>query len=251
MTTDPSSMRPFLRSLEARSPLGERERQAILDLPFTPVQVKPNLDFIRQDQHVTHSCFVLDGVVGSFKQDREGNRQIVAIFIDGDMVDLHSVVVPEALATLQALTTTTILQVPHSALRELARTFPNIAEAFWRHCVVDAGILMEWVINVGRRDAQKRMAHFFCELATRSARGTPEDGMLIPYPITQFQLSDILSLTAVHVNRTLQALRQARLLETVDRSFQRIVDWDRLALAGDFDATYLQLGGDTPILDAA
>lgn len=248
---EPSTMLPFLRTLEARSNLSDQEREAILRLPFVPVQVKPNRDFVRHDQRVTHSCFVLDGVVGSFKQDRDGNRQIVAVFINGDMVDLHSAVAPRALSALQALTTTTILQVPHPALLQVAREFPNVAEAFWRHCVIDAGILMEWVINVGRRDAQKRMAHFFCELATRSARGTPEDGMLIPYPITQFQLSDILSLTAVHVNRTLQALRQARLLETVDRSFQRIVDWDRLALAGDFDPAYLQLGGDTPILDAA
>lgn len=246
MTTDPSSMRPFLRSLEARSCLDDRDRQAILDLPFMAVQVKPNRDFVRQDQHVTNSCFVLDGVVGSFKQDREGNRQIVAIFSDGDMVDLHSVVVPEALATLQALTTTTILQVPHSALRELAGNFPNIAEAFWRHCVVDAGILMEWVMNVGRRDAQTRLAHFFCELATRSARGTPEDGMVIPYPITQFQLSDILSLTAVHTNRTLQALRQARLVESVDRSMHRILDWAALLRRGDFDPAYLHLS-DKPV----
>lgn len=250
MTTDPSTMRPFLRSLEARSYLEDPERQAILDLPFTPMQVKPNRDFVRQDQRITHSCFVLDGVVGSFKQDHEGNRQIVSIFIDGDMVDLHSVVVPEAPAALQALTTTKILQVPHSALREIARKFPNIAEAFWRHCVVDAGILMEWVVNVGRRDAQTRLAHFFCELATRSVRGTPEDGMVIPYPITQFQLSDILSLTAVHTNRTLQALRQERMVETVDRSMHRILDWGALLRRGNFDAAYLHIS-DNPVAQPA
>lgn len=245
----PSSMLPFLRTLEARSSLSAAERQAFLDLPFTPVQVKPNRDFVRQGQRVHHSCFVLDGVVGSFKQDPDGNRQIVSIFIDGDMVDLHSAVVPDALSALQALTTTTILQVPHDALLRAARDYPNLAEAFWRHCVVDAGILMEWVVNVGRRDARQRMAHFFCELAARAAHGEPQDGMVIPYPITQFQLSDILSLTAVHVNRTLQALRQARLLENVERSVHRILDWSRLASAGDFDAGYLHLG-DAPKLQA-
>ena len=249
-SSDPSSMLPFLRTLEARSNLTEQERRAVLGLPFTPQQVKPNWDFVKQNEHLTHSCFVLDGVVGSFKQDSEGNRQIVAVFINGDMVDLHSVVVPEAPSALQALTTTTILHVPHSALRACAREFPNLAEAFWRHCVVDAGILMEWVMNVGRRDAQTRMAHFFCELATRSAGGAPEDGMLVPYPITQFQLSDILGLTAVHVNRTLQSLRQARLVETVDRSLQRILNWKALAGAGDFDPAYLHLADEAIALPA-
>ena len=243
MTHDPSSMLPFLRTLEKRSNLSVEERQAILDLPFTPVQIRPNHDFVRESEPVTHSCFVLDGVVGSFKQDREGNRQIVSIFINGDMVDLHSVVVPEGMSYLQALTHTTILKVPHAALRDLARRYPNIAEAFWRHCVVDAAILMEWVINVGRRDAKARMAHFFCELASRSSVGEPGDGMVIPYPITQFQLSDILSLTAVHVNRTLQALRQAMLIESVERSQHRIVDWKGFATVGEFDPAYLHLGG--------
>lgn len=247
---DPSSMLPFLRTLEARSHLDAEEQQAILDLPFVPAQVRANHDFVRQGERLTHSCFVLDGVVGSFKQDSDGNRQIVSVFINGDMVDLHSVVVPEAPSALQALTSSTILRVPHSALRQLARDRPNIGEAFWRHCVVDAGILMEWVINVGRRDARKRMAHFFCELASRSAGGIPEDGMVIPYPITQFQLSDILSLTAVHVNRMMQALRQSRLLESVERSSHRILDWNGLALTGDFDPGYLHLS-DRQVAQAA
>jgi CRP-like cAMP-binding protein len=242
MPTGPSSMLPFLRTLEARSTLSETERQAILDLPFVPIHVKPNQDFVREGERISHSCFVLDGVIGSFKSDPDGERQIVAIFINGDMADLHSVVVPEAMSSLQALTATTILNVPHAALRELARAYPNIGEAFWRHCVVDAGILMEWVINVGLRDAKSRMAHFFCELGARSAGGTPSDGMIIPYPITQLQLSDILSLTAVHINRTLQALRQHGLLQRVERSVERILDWDGLVKAGDFDIQYLHLG---------
>ena len=249
-STDSSTMLPFLRTLEARSDVSNEEREAILALPFVPRQIRPNYDFVRQGELLSHSCFVLDGVVGSFKQDRDGNRQIVSIFINGDMVDLHSVVVPEAPSALQALTTTTILQVPHSALRQLARAYPNIGEAFWRHCVVDAGILMEWVVNVGRRDARKRMAHFFCELAVRSEGGTPSDGTVIPYPITQFQLSDILGLTAVHINRTLQGLRQSGLLETAERSTQRILNWEGLARTGEFDSAYLHLDG-VPISRAA
>ena len=243
MSSHPSSMQPFLRTLEARSHLTAAERQAILDLPFVPVQVRPNHDFVRQFEEIGHSTFVLDGVVASFKQDREGNRQIVAIFIDGDMVDLHSVPVPQAASSLQALTPTTILKVPHSVLRQLARDYPNIAEAFWRHCVVDAGILMEWVVNVGRRDAKSRMAHFFCELAWRAAEGEPEERATIPYPITQFQLSDILSLTAVHVNRTLQYLRQLGLIESAERSTHRILDWKGLMKLGDFNPSYLHLNG--------
>src|SRR5258706_5140227 len=54
------------------------------------------------------------------------------------MADLHSVVVPAASSALQALTATTILRVPHTALRDAARLYPAIAEAFWRESAIDA-----------------------------------------------------------------------------------------------------------------
>ena len=96
-------------------------------------------------------------------------------------------------------------------------------------------------MNIGQRDARTRMAHFLCELAYRCQRSTPEDGMEIPYAITQFALADILGLTAVHVNRTLQRLRNEGLIDTVDRSIQRILNWNGLAKVGEFDPGYLHI----------
>lgn len=240
--SEASPMLPFLQKLEARSSLSDEERQAILDLPFTPQHVGANCDFVRKGEQIRHSSFVLHGVIGAFDQNRDGNRQIVAIYISGDMVDLHSVALPEAMSALQTLSPATILKVPHSALIGIGRAYPKIAEAFWRECAADTGILREWVVNVGRRDARSRMAHFFCELACRWERMTPVNGTRLPYGITQQQLSEILSMTPVHVNRTLQRLRRDRLLDTLERSIMRILDWKTLASIGDFNSAYLRMG---------
>lgn len=238
---DPPLLRPFMNALEKRSTLSSEDEDAFLALPYTVLEIRANRDFVRQGECLHHCCFVVEGIIGSFKQDAQGNRQIVSVFIDGDMVDLHSAVVPESLSALQALTTSKIVQVPHSAIRKIAADHPNMGQAFWRQCVVDAGILMEWVANVGRRDARTRMAHFFCELACRSEPDGAKDGTVIPYPLTQTHLSDILSLTPVHVNRTLQSLRREGLIETLGRSRERVVDWSGLRRLGDFDPLYLQL----------
>ena len=236
-----TSMMPFLRKLEARTSFSAEEREAILGLPFTPRQIHANQDFIQRGEPVMHSCFVLEGMVGTFGQNRNGSRQITSVFMTGDMIDLQTVVLPEAMSALQALTTTTILQVPHSALRNLGQRFPNIVEAFWRECVVDASIINEWVVNVGRRDARSAMAHLFCELACRSGEATPEDSFTFPFPVTQSHLGDMLGLTPVHVNRTLKGLREDRLLDIRGRVAE-ILNWGKLAQVGDFDPTYLQLG---------
>ena len=234
-------MLPFLQKLAARSSLSSEEGQAILALPFTPQHIEANRDFVRKGEPVDHRNFVLEGVIGAFSQARNGERQTVAIYIRGDMVDLHSVALPEAMSALQTLRPTTVLKVPHSALVEIAESYPNIARAFWRECAADTGILREWVVNTGRRDARSRMAHFFCELACRSERASPSDGIRLPYALTQQQLSEILSITPVHVNRTIQGLRQERLLDTLERSTMRILDWNRLASIGDFSSAYLQM----------
>ena len=59
-------------------------------------------------------------------------------------------------------------------------------------------------------------------------------------PMTQDQLADATSLTPVHVNRMLRTLERENLISRDQRSV-RIVDWQKLADAADFDTTYLHL----------
>lgn len=235
-----SPLQPFLRRLLSHSELAEAERQAILALPAQPDQVQTNRDFVKLGEQVTHASFVVAGLVGCFGQNREGNRQITAVHLPTDMINLHSVVAPEACSALQALTVTTILRVPHRALRDAALRHPGIAEAFWRECAIDAAVLSEWVVNVGRRDARSRLAHLLCEMACRTSGGCQEVAHSFDFPATQTHIADMLGLTPVHVNRVLQALKRGGLIATEGRTIH-ILDWDGLVRAGDFDAGYLHV----------
>jgi CRP-like cAMP-binding protein len=123
------------------------------------------------------------------------------------MPDLHSVVQPQATSALQALTPTTILRIPHEAIQAITAEHPAIAEALWRDCMVDAMILAQWVVNVGRRDARSRIAHLICEMTLRYY-GHPLSGRVtVNLPMPQAHLADAAGLTPVHVNRSLKALR--------------------------------------------
>lgn len=147
---------------------------------------------------------------------------------------------PKGRSALQALTVTTIIRVPHYDLRRVAARHPAIAEAFWRDCSLDAAILSQWVVNVGRRDAKTRLAHLFCEMATRYKAASESVEVAFHFPVTQPQLADATGLTAVHVNRTLRALREDRLVSFVAGEV-RIIDWPRLVAMGEFDPEYLQV----------
>jgi CRP-like cAMP-binding protein len=239
MTTRPDIQR-FLNRLTRRSVLSNEEQAAILALPAHAEQVRSNRDFVPLGVKVDHACLIVGGLVGRFGQNAEGNRQITAIHIPGDMADLHSVVQPQPSTALQALSVATIVRIPHRALRMLSARYPAIAEALWRDCMVDSAILSQWIVNVGRRDAKQRIAHLICEMATRISGSHARDGFVFDLAITQTQLADATGLTAVHVNRTLQMLRGKGIIEWSRSNVVRIPKWDALASMADFDEDYLQ-----------
>lgn len=233
------NLRSFLDRLTSRSVLNQAEQQAVLDLPGHAEQVQANRDFVPLGTRVDHACLVIAGIVGRFDQSIEGRRQITAMHVSGDMCDLHSVVQPQPTSALQALSVATILRVPHSAIRTAAARYPALAEALWRDCMVDAAILSEWVVNVGRRDAKTRIGHLLCEMASRlHATGRGND-FVFDLPVTQTQLAEATAMTPVHVNRSLQRLRADGLVEWHQRVV-RILQWDALAERAEFDPVYLQ-----------
>lgn len=215
--------------------LTQEEQNAIRTLPVHAVHIGKKHDFVSINEEISYACLIASGMVGRFGQTANGLRQITAFHVPGDMADLHTVVRPIGVGGLNALTDTIILRVPHTAIRTVAARYPAIAEALWRDCMLDAAILMQWVVNVGRRDAQARLAHIFCEMAMRFAQ---DRKFLLTYemPVTQEQLGDAAALTAVHVNRSLKTLSD---LVTLKAGRVTIHDWARLARVGEFDAAYL------------
>ena len=232
-----TTLHAFVDRLLVRSILGNEEQEAILALSTHPIQARAKQDFVHINEEASYSCFIASGLVGRFGQAATGARQITALHIPGDMADLHSVVRPVGAGGMTALSDATILRIPHKAIRTIAAAYPAIAEAFWRDCMLDAAVLVQWVVNVGPRDARTRLAHIFCEMAIRSG-GDREVLADYAFPITQEQLADAAALTPVHVNRSPQALRRQGLV-TMRHGRVQIDDWEGLARVGDFDHSYL------------
>lgn len=243
--TYPSNAPPlqlFVDRLIGHSPLSEEEQAAILNLPTTTFSYPAHNDIVRLGQIADQACLISSGLVGRYGQTSDGKRQFLSLHLPGEMIDLPSVVVPQSTSALNALTATNILKVPHAALRQLGVGYPMIAAAFWRDCMLDAGIVAQWLLNVGRRDARARTAHLLCELASRTRTANGQRATAFDLPMTQEQFGDALGLTPVHVNRVLRSLREDNIV-TVGRGRVTIDDWRGLAAAGEFDATYLSVTG--------
>ena len=228
------------RRLDARIPLGEVATQAILSLPHRVRRLRPHEFFLREGQRPRTSTVVIEGYVYRHKLVQDGGRQIVAVHLPGDFIDLQNILLDAADHNIQALTAAVVAEFPHGDMLDLAFRHPAIGKALWRESLVEASLFREWIANIGRRDARARVAHLLCELAVRrEAAGLgPRD--CFELPMTQEQLGDALALTAVHVNRTLRVLTADGLIGRSKRAVT-IADWPGLRATADFNENYLHL----------
>ena len=230
----------FLCRLLRHSQLGDREQAEILRLTCRPAQIRPRQDIVAPGRIVDHACLIGKGLAARFDQMRNGRRQTTALHIPGDMADLHSVVRPKARWSITALTTTTVLYVPHVELRRLASTYPNIALAFWRDATIDASIIAKWLVSVGQKSAKGRVAHLFCEMGVRLEAAGLGTRNVFDLPMTQDQLADAVGITAVHLNRTMQVLRATGLF-SFSQGLVEIADWPNVASIAEFDSSYMEI----------
>lgn len=230
----------LVRNLALRAPLSAQERQALLELPYT-LRMLDSGTYIVREADTPSSCPVLvSGFAFRQKVTGEGLRQIVALQIPGDALDLQTLFLDVADHSVQMLTRGEVAFVSRTHLQDLARSHPGIGHALLVKILVEASIFREWVVNVGRRDARTRMAHLLCEIAVRlHAHGLAPD-YEYELPMTQEQLADALGLTSVHVNRTLKMLAMEGLVTRTKRTVS-FPEWQLLRKAGDFNQRYLHL----------
>ena len=228
----------MLLKFERRGRLVDEDRKALLALPYQVRRVPAGAHIIRDGDTPEHCSVLLSGFAFRHKITGEGGRQVIAIHMEGDFVDLQNCLLDVSDHNVQMLTGGEVAFVPKDATRALAIARPAIGMAMWTDTMIDAAIFREWVVNVGRRDARSRIAHMLCEFSLRlEAAGLAKDHRY-ELPMTQEQLADAVGLTPVHVNRVLRQLGEEGLISRNKRSVV-IEDWKRIRHVGDFNERYL------------
>lgn len=239
----PPEMHPFVRKMEsiALVSLSREERAALRALPMHVARFDAYQDIVREGDRPSRCFALLEGFVAAYKTTPSGKRQVMAYHVVGDVPDLQSLHLKVLDNSIATVSPSRIGFVEHDALRVLFREQPRLLEVFWRSTLIDAALVREWMLNIGRREAYARLAHLFCELITRlyAVGLAPERSCSLP--MTQPELADALGITPVHVNRTVRDLRAAGLVTVRGRRLT-VDDWAGLQAAAEFDPTYLHLG---------
>lgn len=189
---------------------------------------------------------VRSGWVISAMELENGTRQIIDIFLKGDIIEPMTI---DRLShvSLHAVDYATLLEFPNEGIGLLLSRWPDRAQYLAAAAARLRAIRMERIVSLGRRDATKRTAHLFLELAERSTPATAGPTLEYECPLTQADVADALGMTAIHINRTLRELRELQYV-TFRNGSVVIHDKRRLSEFAGFNGGYLKKHGSDQLL---
>ena len=230
---------PLIQKLEVFGPLPEDDKRLLDQVIKHPRVVGSHKNIIQEGDTPTDVRLILKGFACRYKMLPDGSRHIMAYLIPGDFCDLHVFILKAMDHGISTLSPCTVVDIPRQRVLELTER-PSIARALWWAALVDEATLREWLVNIGGRSAEKRVAHFLCEILVRlQAVGLVNDGAY-EFPLTQTILGETLGLSTVHMNRVLQSLRMENLM-TLSHKKLVVPDIEKLKQFSGFNPNYLHM----------
>lgn len=188
------------------------EHACLSELQRAPFRLRRGEELVHEGQtgHIVY--IVQDGWLCSFKLLADGGRQIITFPLPGDCVGLRSVLLRTSDHSFSALTDAVVCGVDAAEILRIFHEFPRLGTAILWGASRDEAMVVEHLVNIGRRSPLERTAHFFLELGDRLRLVGLATDDEFHCPLDQYVLGDALGLTAIHVNRVLRELREHKLL---------------------------------------
>src|SRR3712207_1055390 len=138
---------------------------------------------------------IVDGWACRSKLLEDGRRQIMTLYLPGDICEPFGVLPRFMDHSLSALTQVVLATVSLNAIQDAGRASPHIGEALWWDLLVASAIEREHIVSLGRRSATERLGHLLCELHLRLTMAGLADNSGYEMPLTQGELGDVLGLS--------------------------------------------------------
>lgn len=235
VTNNNSLIKKFSQVLELTS----LEKDTLLSLQDDCQEIPAKTDIVLEGKEFTYTYIVQDGWAYNYKLLANGRQQNLNFSLCGDFIGLYAAVFKRSENSVRALTDLTVCKIEPDRVIELFSSAPRLAATICWVAARDGAILGEHITRIGRRTAYERTGHILLELLRRLEVVDKIDSDSFDFPVTQEILADTLGLTAVHMNRTIRALKNDGMISMNDKRLF-IHKREELRKAVGFDPSYLQ-----------
>jgi CRP-like cAMP-binding protein len=229
---------PLTRKLSVFVALSKQDLEILAGLHRRRKSFAAGRDIVHQGE-LRHRAYILsEGWACSYKMQSDGTRQIVDFQVPGDFLGLRSVLLRVSDHSFEPIVDIQAVEVLKNDLLDAFALTPRLATAILWAASRDEAMLVERLVDLGRRDAAERMAHFLLELGARLSVVGMGSKKGYACPLTQVLLADALGLSAIHVNRVLRHLREEGMV-TFREGVVTFDDHERLIDFAQFDPSYM------------
>lgn len=221
-----------------RGDLTSVDQDALEDAIGSVTTYGPREEMVQHGVEIHQSMLLVEGYVCRYMDGLDGDRQLVALHVPGDFVDLHGLPLRRLDHDIASLTEAKVALFPHPVLSDLIVERPNLGRMLWFSTLLDAAMHREWIFRLGRLGAIGRVAHFFAEIGRRLQMVELSDGCSFHLPLQQSDLAEACGITPVHANRVLRELRE-RGIVTFKGGEVQVSDLSALHAVAEFNDGYL------------
>lgn len=229
----------ILQQFQQLADLDEYEKDLLRELEKHPRAFGAGELLAEAGQPSDHFYTITKGWACAERVLADGRRQILDLFMPGQILGLREISFRRNLSDFRAIDEVEACPFPRKRLTDIFDRAPRLGDLFFLILAREQSMLVERVINIGRRTAAERLAHFLIEIKVRLNQESND----LKLPMTQVGVGDALSLSAVHVSRTYHQLSDLGLIDKSDGCI-RICDLDALIEYGGFDRAYLESSSD-------
>jgi CRP-like cAMP-binding protein len=233
----------LVRRLARVMPLEAEEIKGITALETHSRRVAPRTELIHEHDAVCRFFILEKGWAFSYKLLPDGGRQVIDFSIPGDIVGLRSLFLNVSHYTFTTITDVTVVELSWQQIEDVFRRLPRLGAAILWATSRHEAMMVEHLVNIGRRSALIRTAHFLLELRDRLELVGLAQPAGFACPLNQYLLADALGLSAIHLNRVLRHLREQKLVTFRDGTVI-FHDVARLRQLAGYHAGYLALADD-------
>jgi CRP-like cAMP-binding protein len=229
---------PLNRKLSRLVALSPAETAVLRDFQSSPRRIIHGREIVIEGRKYDGLSVLLEGVALRYRVLQDGRRQILNIVLPGDLIGFPGCFFENALYSIAALNDCVVSTVSFERILGLFGTHSRLGAVIFWSLSCETAMYAEHLIDVGRRSAIERIAHFLLEVHTRLQAIGLADERSYRLPLTQEVLADALGLSVQYVNQTLRQLREEN-LAVVERQQVTILNPEALAALADFERSYI------------
>ena len=194
---------------------------------------------ISDEEPVDFFANVIWGAIKLTKTLPDGRQQIVGLLFAPDFLGrAYSKNNPY---TAEAATDVEICTFPNAAFERLVGEYPGLQQRLFQHTLDELDAARDWMLLLGRKTAEEKVASFLYMLARRSlltgcVHKSPPGTAAFELPLTRSDMADYLGLTIETVSRQLTRLKTSNVVRLNTTRLIMVPDLDRLAQAAGQDS---------------